>query len=71
MALVQHKECDACHTTTQHINGDCIECRHIKRKQEIAAWEVLPVERKLSDLRERIEELEKASGPLNMLLPRC
>jgi hypothetical protein len=61
MAYVSHESCFKCERTTQHINGDCVDCKGKEDRARIAAWNSQTIEEKLQDLRIRMERLER--GP--------
>lgn len=59
MALVQQKHCVTCGSSTYHVNGACSACSARAEAIRAIAWDVLPIEAKLADLRRRIEALER------------
>ena len=61
MAFIQMKYCSRCEKETQHCNGVCPVCSERSERERIALWNALTVDEKLSDLRKRVEKLER--GP--------
>lgn len=61
MAYVTTKQCNKCKEYTTHINMSCSKCSAIEKEEQVKAWESMSIEKKLTDLRERIEKLER--GP--------
>lgn len=61
MAKIEHEWCEKCFSTTRHVNRKCSDCVEREYMTQVLAWNLLPVEKRLNDLRERIEKLEK--GP--------
>jgi hypothetical protein len=62
MAYVRLEYCDACKTMTNHINNDgCTICLSKKKAEKDRMWEAQDISTKITDLRKRIEELER--GP--------
>lgn len=59
MAFVRDQLCIRCGQTTTHINGQCAVCSKIDRENEIRNWESMSIERKLTDIRNRLEKLEQ------------
>ena len=60
MALIIDEYCLVCKTQTIHINNNCAFCMEKKRKEYIRMWEAQDIETKLTDLRKRIEILERS-----------
>jgi len=53
--------CYVCKKVTTHHDGKCCLCFEKAEKKRIRTWEAKSTKAKLSDLRKRIEELER--GP--------
>jgi hypothetical protein len=67
MAYIHDSFCSNCKTITQHINWKCTVCSEALEKERIRVWEAHDIEWKLTNLRERIEKLER--NPIDGL--RC
>ncbi len=62
MAYIRSEYCDVCKRNTNHINNDgCIPCFEKKAKEKERMWEAQDADTKITNLRKRIEELER--GP--------
>jgi hypothetical protein len=57
--FLETKYCDRCEVTTQHYNGECGVCLDKKDKERIRMWEAQDVDTKLTNLRLRVENLER------------
>jgi len=53
--------CPTCKKDTLHENIECVECCKKEKEEKEFAWEMLSNSDKLTDLRKRIEKLER--GP--------
>jgi hypothetical protein len=62
MAFLDFNYCFKCEKETQHINGNCLFCCERLDRERIAKWNAQTIDEKLSNLRKRIEELER--GPM-------
>ena len=62
MAFVRDEYCPECEKTTMHTDRKCNACYAAKEKARIAEWNQMDVDKRLSDLRRRVEELER--GPV-------
>ena len=51
--------CPTCKKVTQHENGKCVVCEAKLEARRIAKWNRLSVDKRLDDIRRRIEELER------------
>lgn len=61
MAFVQNIYCPACEKIMIHTDGECNVCWTAKNEARIAEWNAMSVDKRLSDLRRRVEALER--GP--------
>ena len=61
MALIDAKYCPQCEIVTSHINGECSPCKKRFNDIRIAQWDALSVDERLTNLRERMEKLERGS----------
>ena len=61
MAFINDSYCPHCERVTQHVNMGCVVCNERKERERIATWNALTTDEKLSDLRKRVEGLER--GP--------
>jgi len=60
MAFVRDEYCDKCGRHTPHINSDgCQICLNKKAKEAERMWEAQDSDTKITDLRKRIERLER------------
>lgn len=64
MALCDMRFCIKCNTDTMHTNGRCNNCSVKEEAEKIRMWEVMDVSTKLTNLRERIEKLERNQHPI-------
>ena len=62
MAFCRTEYCRRCDKEVMHTNGNCNECREEEWTEKIRAWESQSTNAKLTDLRERIEKLERGPG---------
>lgn len=53
--------CDRCKKVTGHYNGKCGQCKAKEEAERARVWEAQDIETKLTNLRQRIEGLER--GP--------
>lgn len=61
MALIKIEYCSDCEKDTRHINGKCDLCTEHSNKIRVASWNALSTDKKLQDIRRRLEILER--GP--------
>jgi len=61
--FLEHKECEVCKTVTPHHNGNCARCASKKAKEAERMWEAQDTDTKLTDIRKRIEKLERDRFP--------
>jgi phage FluMu protein Com len=59
--FLEIKECPRCKDVTQHYDGKCNRCEKIDADEKERAWESQHIETKITNLRKRIEKLER--GP--------
>lgn len=60
MAYVREEWCEKCQRKTMHINNDgCGICYEKKKAEQERIWEAQDPETKMTNLRKRIEELER------------
>jgi len=59
MAYVDFRHCIACGKGTNHTNDKCNECWKKAEDERVKNWESMSTEAKLTDIRERIECLER------------
>lgn len=64
MALCDMRFCIKCNKDTMHTNGHCNDCSVKEEAERIRMWEVMDVSTKLTNLRERIEKLERNKYPM-------
>lgn len=62
MAFIRQEDCHVCETMTAHTNGRCNICRAKEENARVELWNSLPVNDRLTDIRKRIEKLER--GPV-------
>lgn len=61
MVFSRYEWCDYCEAETLHHNGKCTKCTARQERERIRKWNAQSTARKLSDLRKRVEKLER--GP--------
>jgi hypothetical protein len=61
MVLARDEWCDYCEAQTMHHNRECTACAARKERERIRKWNAQSAARKLTDLRKRVEALER--GP--------
>jgi len=61
MTFIQHKYCPKCERETGHVNSRCSDCVEREYRAHVAAWNAQTTDKKLQDLRKRVEHLER--GP--------
>jgi hypothetical protein len=59
MVMARYEYCRVCEKETMHHNAYCTICDAREYRNKIAAWDALPLEDKLNDLRRRVEALEQ------------
>ena len=60
MAYVRFEYCEKCGKETHHMNNDgCTICLDKKAKEAERMWEAQDLETKITDLRKRVEFLER------------
>lgn len=57
----EHKFCEKCDSVTGHYDGKCGKCLDKQSKEKERMWEAQDISTKITDLRKRIEMLER--GP--------
>jgi hypothetical protein len=62
MAFINDSYCPRCKKMTSHLNGECSICSDKEERKRIAKWNALTTNKKLSNLRKRVESLER--GPI-------
>lgn len=62
MALVNEEWCERCQKNVFYTNGKCNICADKKNKERIRMWEAQDIETKITNLRERIEGLERGEA---------
>jgi predicted amidophosphoribosyltransferase len=59
MAFIRDEFCYKCNKTSSHVNGRCSDCFEKSEKERIKQWESQTLEEKLTNIRERLETLER------------
>lgn len=60
MAYVRMEHCETCGIQTNHIDNDgCTICLNKKKKEAERMWEAQDMDTKITDLRKRVEYLER------------
>lgn len=62
MAFIQQRWCNICKNNRSFLNGECVNCKDRKFREQRAIWDSKTLEEKIEVLLERIEKLE--AGPL-------
>lgn len=60
--LVHDDYCLKCKKVTQHHDMDCSVCAAKEEKARVRKWRAMSIDKKLDDLRKRVEGLEQ--GPM-------
>lgn len=60
--FLQDLYCNKCQKDTQHCNNMCSVCKEKEEKKRIRKWRAMSANKKLDDLRQRVEKLEQ--GPM-------
>ena len=63
MVMAMTQWCQHCERETRHHDCQCTVCAERKRKEYLMAWNAMSVDERLSDLRRRIEQVER--GPFS------
>jgi predicted amidophosphoribosyltransferase len=61
MARFDFKHCNVCNEKTNHTNGKCDACWKTKEDKRIKDWEAMSVDEKLTNMRERMERMERGT----------
>jgi hypothetical protein len=59
--LVHESYCLVCKKETRHCDNECSVCEAKAEKKRISKWKAMSTDKKLDDLRKRVEDLEQ--GP--------